>query len=262
MKEGSSFWGFMLKQMLNVKEFTHQNYRVRTSDVIPTVNGGFIVTGTQGTASANMFAIQFNNQGQFVNKFDYGTGSVSKSIKAPGGLVLAGHISVFQGNVEGKIVKTDSIGNSCCDGTSLVVDIDVPTYPNKLITPRLPFSNFQLPPDIYQSEEFFGTFEFICEDNLASRTENPSDEETALRLTEEAFTEMNVYPNPATDQLTIQLSTSTGLFSLINMSGQMIKQGLLDSKITKIDLSAVDKGLYLLKVEQTNRVLTRRIILE
>ena len=248
--------------LLNVKEFTHQSYQIRTSDVIPIANGGFIVTGTQGTSSANMFAIQFNSQGQSVNKFDYGTGSVSKSIKTSGGLVLAGHIDVFLGNVEGKIVKTDSNGNSCCDGTSFVIDIDVPTYPFTLVNPGLPMSNFQLTPTVYQTEEYFGCFELTCEDRISSRAESLYHTTVTAPLTIEEITEFNVYPNPASEKLTIRLSETGGVFRFFNASGQIVKEGLLDSESIDVNISSWKKGVYFLKTEQKNKVITKRIILQ
>ena len=75
------------------------------------------------------------------------------------------------------------------------------------------------------------------------------------------------YPNPVSDQLILRIAdeTFTGnarwLASLYNMEGSMIKQQIIGSRETTIDMSDVQSASYLLKITNDNReVKTFKII--
>ena len=62
-----------------------------------------------------------------------------------------------------------------------------------------------------------------------------------------------VYPNPADDQCTIEL-TEAGeyMLSLISGSGQKVRSEILKTKSTKVDLSELDAGVYIFQVHRMN----------
>jgi hypothetical protein len=88
----------------------------------------------------------------------------------------------------------------------------------------------------------------ITIDNLGVETENLS-------------TEMTVYPNPTTGQLTISnySNTITNL-SITDLSGKIVMSLKPTSKV--IDLSGIENGLYLLKIEDGSHAFAQPIIKE
>ncbi len=60
---------------------------------------------------------------------------------------------------------------------------------------------------------------------------------------------LRIYPNPVYDVMQVQGVTGKMNYSLINITGQVIKRGLLTQTLNTVDVSAVPSGLYYLQVE-------------
>ncbi|MFH0864795.1 MAG: T9SS type A sorting domain-containing protein, partial [Bacteroidota bacterium] len=58
---------------------------------------------------------------------------------------------------------------------------------------------------------------------------------------------MNIYPNPATNYLTIE-TTQPSQIEILNLQGQIIQKSNTAEKSTSIDVSGFPKGLYFVKV--------------
>ena len=71
---------------------------------------------------------------------------------------------------------------------------------------------------------------------------------------------INIYPNPAKDQLSVSLPEGTGDFRirLTNMVGQI----MLESNTENIDLSSLKSGIYLLNLYSQKYNLNKKIIIE
>jgi hypothetical protein len=67
------------------------------------------------------------------------------------------------------------------------------------------------------------------------------------------------YPNPFSDELTIQTPCSS-LLEIKNISGQIIRQIYTSQKITKIDLRKLPKGIYFLTTITDKTIITNKII--
>ena len=64
---------------------------------------------------------------------------------------------------------------------------------------------------------------------------------------------INVYPNPATELVFIESNLGTSLeYELIDISGKTWMKGKVGSQIERIEISALNKGIYLLKIYDTN----------
>ena len=87
--------------------------------------------------------------------------------------------------------------------------------------------------------------------------ENPS-----LSVKESASSNVQLYPNPFTNQLFVELDKVTkGTWSIISLQGQQILQGDFSSKQIQLDLSSIkSKGIYFLKIETPKGTLTKKII--
>ena len=67
-----------------------------------------------------------------------------------------------------------------------------------------------------------------------------------------AQTEIKIYPNPTTEQLTLEIAQwenlQTGNFTLYSLNGQLLQEHPVRSATTVISLAGLPKGAYLLKV--------------
>ena len=71
---------------------------------------------------------------------------------------------------------------------------------------------------------------------------------------------MNVYPNPAQNELNIGNITSTFDFTLTNMDGKIIRSGKVSPSNKTIDLSNVANGTYIVQLKNTLNAFTYRVI--
>ena len=92
-----------------------------------------------------------------------------------------------------------------------------------------------------------------------------------LRVTSDEFfveklaqVEMKIYPNPATEKITLEISNfeklQTGVFKLYNLNGQLLKECPVHSVSTELSLAGLSAGTYLLKVNINGRVEDWKII--
>jgi hypothetical protein len=56
------------------------------------------------------------------------------------------------------------------------------------------------------------------------------------------------FPNPVVDQLTIKSQSKLGIVKVINLSGQLILNEVINENITKVDFASLPKGLYIVSV--------------
>ena len=84
-----------------------------------------------------------------------------------------------------------------------------------------------------------------------TRTPPPSIQETAQ-------TEISVYPNPAQTQFTVT-NTENANMTLYNLLGQEIKQLKGKEETTTIQTENLPQGIYLLKIEKGDAVLTKKV---
>jgi hypothetical protein len=73
---------------------------------------------------------------------------------------------------------------------------------------------------------------------------------TGLNDVSDAKSELDVYPNPADEWITIKTNPalSDGRYSVQNLFGKVVLQGVLTADITNISLSGLSSGLYTIRV--------------
>ena len=84
-----------------------------------------------------------------------------------------------------------------------------------------------------------------------------------LTLSDEevAFEEINIYPIPATDELTIENTTQQDFaLQLFDINGKLIKAEQLSNYRNNLDVSSLNSGVYILKLSNKSGVYTKRII--
>lgn len=75
--------------------------------------------------------------------------------------------------------------------------------------------------------------------------------------------QLNVSPNPTSDYLNIDFQNSEPYeILLLSMDGRTIKQEKSNSSHYKMDVSTLDKGVYLLKVSENNRSSVVKVVIQ
>lgn len=74
--------------------------------------------------------------------------------------------------------------------------------------------------------------------------------------------QFSMYPNPVRSELTISLRSGmgTGSFEIINLQGLKIRSGLLQDSKTKIDVSDLDAGMYLVVGRSESGIRSEKIM--
>ena len=79
-----------------------------------------------------------------------------------------------------------------------------------------------------------------------------------------AQTEIKIYPNPATERITLEIAgwetLQTGVFKLFTLNGQLLQEHPVHAAATEVSLSGLAKGTYILKVHINNQIEDWKII--
>ena len=75
--------------------------------------------------------------------------------------------------------------------------------------------------------------------------------------------DISVFPNPATNQITVK-STDMHLLkvSIFNLLGDLLYQRQLNNSSNEIDISFLSKGIYMIKIESTKGTMQQKLIKE
>ena len=76
---------------------------------------------------------------------------------------------------------------------------------------------------------------------------------------------LDIYPNPSSDLLTISFPTSTeaGTYSIFSLDGRLKMQGVLDLPINNsINISQLDPGIHIIKVQSGKEVYVEKIVVK
>ncbi|MCB4807593.1 T9SS type A sorting domain-containing protein [Tamlana sp. 62-3] len=96
-------------------------------------------------------------------------------------------------------------------------------------------------------------------DNGTTGNELYSFDPATLSTSSSSFEIISVYPNPATDYIMVPTSLLNKDFSIYSSSGNLIKKGIISSE--KINLN-LNSGLYLIKIESNNNILTKKVLIK
>lgn len=75
-------------------------------------------------------------------------------------------------------------------------------------------------------------------------------------------TTVNIYPNPASNKITVNSSTKINAIEIYNLLGENIYQSNVVSTKAEIDLTNQAKGIYFLKIYDGRTILTKKIVIE
>ena len=73
--------------------------------------------------------------------------------------------------------------------------------------------------------------------------------------------EVNVYPNPASTNIQISIPAAAGQVELYNLDGKLsLRQSI--TKKSSIDVSSLEKGIYISKITYDQKTITKKIIVQ
>jgi hypothetical protein len=113
-------------------------------------------------------------------------------------------------------------------------------------------------------------FSLTTDESGTPTSANYGDEATGLEEGQESISNMQVYPNPATDNLTVSFkntSLSVVTISLVNQLGQSVlsvtnKYGQSGTRTEKLDISNIPSGIYYVQIGTGNKeVMTQKILI-
>ena len=79
-----------------------------------------------------------------------------------------------------------------------------------------------------------------------------------VSILESTQTEISVFPNPAQSQFTVT-NTENAALTLYNILGQKVKQVVGEGETTIISTEDLQQGIYILKIEKGDAVLTKKV---
>lgn len=83
---------------------------------------------------------------------------------------------------------------------------------------------------------------------------------TSMENSSESLLSMNVYPQPATSEFTVELpGEQPAGFMLSNSMGKVVLQGAMNGRRTIIDAGNLSPGMYMLTVSQGREVFTKKV---
>ena len=69
-----------------------------------------------------------------------------------------------------------------------------------------------------------------------------------------------IYPNPVLNDLVISTDETHEAVLITDITGKMIFQSNIQAKTTKVDLSSIQSGVYIVKMKMNGRTSTKRFI--
>jgi len=84
----------------------------------------------------------------------------------------------------------------------------------------------------------------------------------SLGISENNLLSFEMYPNPVSDLLNIQLPTSTekAEVSVFDYTGRLVSSKTISSNDTAIDVQKISKGIYMIRVAANNKIGVQRLI--
>jgi len=90
--------------------------------------------------------------------------------------------------------------------------------------------------------------------------ENISNINTSVRA-DIAFEQINVYPNPAKNSITVNCENSTEI-NIYSIDGKLVLQKAVQNPVNELNISTLTDGIYMLKVVTDKGTVTRKLVKE
>jgi len=113
----------------------------------------------------------------------------------------------------------------------------------------------------YQGQDIYvAIVHFDCTDQFMLNIDDVTLYRTYDQVGGDAAAMANVYPNPATERLTISHTSLISSYEVYDIRGALVRRGEADSTAFDIDVRQLPAGTYLLKLSTTTGTLTQRFV--
>jgi len=212
------------------------------NSVQQTTDGGYIIAGytmSFGAGDEDFYLIKTNLNGELMWTRTYGGDAtdIAKSVQqtSDGGYVIAGYTNSFGGGTVFYLIKTDSFGNSECDG------FNTSTLEGSTSTVTGTKTIVNSPATVVNN-----TTTIIS--NTSTVVSDACDTTTSINETVRNE-ELKIYPNPAEDEIFIKGSFDVpALFELYDITGRKVLKKTLTSINSQVNISHLSKGFYIYKL--------------
>ncbi len=81
-------------------------------------------------------------------------------------------------------------------------------------------------------------------------------------ISEDELTSVSVYPNPATDLVTINGLETEGMATISTLNGQIVQTNTVGKGTQTLSIESLPSGIYMISIETTNGKATHRLVVE
>ena len=106
-----------------------------------------------------------------------------------------------------------------------------------------------------------GSTNYVCDPHAGNMNGTVTVTSTA-GITKNNLLSFDMYPNPVSDMLTVQLPTGTekAEVSIIDYTGRLVSSKTISSNDTSIDVQSISKGIYIIRVASNAKIGVQRFI--
>lgn len=106
-----------------------------------------------------------------------------------------------------------------------------------------------------------GSTNYVCDPHAGNMNGTVTVTSTA-GITKNNLLSFDMYPNPVSDMLTVQLPTGTekAEVSIIDYTGRLVSSKTISSNDTSIDVQSISKGIYIIRVATNAKIGVQRFI--
>ena len=106
-----------------------------------------------------------------------------------------------------------------------------------------------------------GSTNYVCDPHAGNMNGTVTVTSTA-GITKNNLLSFDMYPNPVSDMLTVQLPTGTekAEVSIIDYTGRLVSSKTISSNDTSIDVQSISKGIYIIRVTSNAKIGVQRFI--
>ena len=106
-----------------------------------------------------------------------------------------------------------------------------------------------------------GSTNYVCDPHAGNMNGTVTVTSTA-GITKNNLLSFDMYPNPVSDMLTVQLPTGSekAEVSIIDYTGRLVSSKTISSNDTSIDVQSISKGIYIIRVASNAKIGVQRFI--
>jgi hypothetical protein len=82
----------------------------------------------------------------------------------------------------------------------------------------------------------------------------------SLKVVETPAENISIYPNPVTDKIYVEVNGTVSDIRVVDLSGNTVLRIYPGAGVNSLDVSGLNRGLYVLVVQTGDRVITKKFV--